>query len=525
MKNAKNKIAINIILISMLCNTSCSFSNEKQNETVTAASIASSESDDADDEFTTELPVHKGVWEVAEDGFIDCYYEFSGDYSGRKLKNNSSKIEAFTYEKTKDNTLVLHFEDRDEYANYNIGEDGKHLVLTYKEYQETLLWVSHGTFEDMGGLGLTFEAEDVTPFGLELKYTQKDGDVTGEITADQEFCVIIYDEETDDGGYTSYFGNDGEELVIDKDSSGSLSVDWTEVVGALEPGNYVLKFRIRDIRNNGGDWDSFDYRVWFTVPEYEDSQRTSTLQDSSSIEPLSIKTDKTSDSYSKKGSEPRETWMDLSLDYYSLSGDVSEEFLTRRKEYFDAISTEYDELKKRFEDYIVSDEYKDLDSVSGMNNNTHSTTEYLERNDKLLYSSIVVSSGSYGGDWYCSYNTFNYDVQKQKEIMLSDVVTDLTAFKLAIIKAINENPPSIGYTSDFSEYAYILDDTYYNKEDTESGTVNWTLDSEGLTIYFSAYQISNDPCKYTIPYSSEVINEYYILLEGNSYQSEYNTGN
>ena len=31
----------------------------------------------------------------------------------------------------------------------------------------------------------------------------------------------------------------------------------------------MLAFNIRDVRNVGGDWDSFDYRVWFTVPDID----------------------------------------------------------------------------------------------------------------------------------------------------------------------------------------------------------------------------------------------------------------
>lgn len=61
-----------------------------------------------------------------------------------------------------------------------IGEQ----ITTYQDYQQSLSWMSHGTLEDIGGLGLTFTASDITPFGCRLNYAQNGGWSTGEITAD-----------------------------------------------------------------------------------------------------------------------------------------------------------------------------------------------------------------------------------------------------------------------------------------------------------------------------------------------------
>ncbi len=62
----------------------------------------------------------------------------------------------------------------------------------------------HGTLEDMGGLGLSVIAEDVTPFGCTLKYEQNGGDVTGEITAEKSFSIILHDDGNDEWGFTDY---------------------------------------------------------------------------------------------------------------------------------------------------------------------------------------------------------------------------------------------------------------------------------------------------------------------------------
>ena len=88
-------------------------------------------------------------------------------------------------------------------------------------------------------------------------------------TQEDEFNaqMPVHSEDDDEWGYTDYFGMEGQTFTIEKDSSGEIQIDWTSKLGMLIPGDYVLSFQIRDIRNVGGDWDSFDYRVWFSVPQ------------------------------------------------------------------------------------------------------------------------------------------------------------------------------------------------------------------------------------------------------------------
>ena len=299
----KRRKAIWGILVSMLVLSACSFSNtneiKQDNEAVIEESVEeSSTTQEPEEIFKPEMPIHAGVWQVEDYGDISYYYDFKDDNSGRRVRFYEGDIEEFTYEVTDGKNLVLHYDDRDEYANYSFGEDGKHLVLTYKDYQQSLSWVSHGTLEDMGGLGLSFTTEDVTPVGCTLKYSQKGGYVSGDITVDQCYCVILYDEDEGNWGFTDYIGDEDQTYTIDKNSSGSLTLDWGRKLGALKPGTYALKFRIRDVRNVGGDWDSFDYRVWFTVPDQNadqplrnetygmlDSGDNNNYEDYSSIEP------------------------------------------------------------------------------------------------------------------------------------------------------------------------------------------------------------------------------------------------
>ena len=268
------KKVVGTILIGKLIMSACSFSNSKEAEqnSVSASAEKSSElfispDQTLEEEFNAQMPVHFGIWQAADYGRTNYYYEFSKEYIGRRLGANAGDVEEFSYEVNDGDNLVMHYADRDEYAHYSFGDDGKHLVLTYQDYQQNLQWMSHGTLEDMGGLGLTFTVKDITPFGCTLQYSQSGGYVTGEITADNYFSLIVQSEEDVEWGCTDYFGEEGQTFTIEKDSSGEIKIDWTSKLGMLVPGDYVLSFQIRDIRNVGGDWDSFDYRVWFSVSQ------------------------------------------------------------------------------------------------------------------------------------------------------------------------------------------------------------------------------------------------------------------
>ena len=268
------KKVVGTILIGMLIMSACSFSNSKEAEqnSVSASAEKSSElfispDQTLEEEFNAQMPVHFGIWQAADYGRTNYYYEFSKEYIGRRLGANAGDVEEFSYEVNDGDNLVMHYADRDEYAHYSFGDDGKHLVLTYQDYQQNLQWMSHGTLEDMGGLGLSFTAKDITPFGCTLQYSQSGGYVTGEITADNYFSLIVQSKEDGEWGCTDYFGIEGQTFAIEKDSSGEIQIDWTSKLGMLVPGDYVLSFQIRDIRNVGGDWDSFDYRVWFSVSQ------------------------------------------------------------------------------------------------------------------------------------------------------------------------------------------------------------------------------------------------------------------
>lgn len=255
--------------------------------------------------------------------------------------------------------------------------------------------------------------------------------------------------------------------------------------------------------------------------ELQDKNEVQTeRQDSSKLDEISVDVKNNTYTYDECGPEPRSTTMYILIDYYELEGEcLSSPFLEDREDFFSTINEDYDKRKVQFEEYIKSDLYKEKDVVEGMNSEKHICKEYIERNDKLLYSSIVSISETYGGNWMGGYRSFNYDFQKQENIDLSDVVIDYTVFKKTVIEELNSNPPEIQYVEDYSYYEYLLYNAYYGQDDYEE-QVAWTLDKNGLTLYFGTSQIG---CEYiyTIPYTSENINPYYMLLSDEEYDSEF----
>lgn len=258
-----------------------------------------------------------------------------------------------------------------------------------------------------------------------------------------------------------------------------------------------------------------DYEVSTT-----DEPRTEVRQNPSNLQELSIKTELIENNYNEKGPEPRDSYVDLSLKYYQLSGDVSSDFLKEREKFFNEISKFQLEKKQAFEDFLQSDYYDDLDSVIGWNNEIHHTIEYLERNDLTIYSSLVVSNGSYGGAGYCDFTAFNYDIQNGTELTLADVVNDYDALKSIVIDTVTTDPPSIFYNNDPNYIGSFIDNVFYNNDVPLSDKVVWTMDEKGLTIYYSKTQLG-DAYRCTIPYSEKCINPYYRLIEGVDYNSEY----
>ena len=120
MTDMKNKV-VGAILIGMFVLSACSFSDPKELEpssVVTSSEEASETFTTADknsaDDFNAQMPVHAGVWKAADYGETKYFYEFSQEYSGRRVSVYEGTVEVFSYELTSGDNLVIHYADRDE---------------------------------------------------------------------------------------------------------------------------------------------------------------------------------------------------------------------------------------------------------------------------------------------------------------------------------------------------------------------------------------------------------------------------
>ncbi len=183
------------------------------------------------------------------------------------------------------------------------------------------------------------------------------------------------------------------------------------------------------------------------------------------------------------------------------------------------LRTDYSDSNKEYRDSISADETDPF---------IYSAWVYLEnyvrRVDSkclsLLSSLDTFAGGAHG---YQGFTSINFDVATGKEIPLSDVVGDEQGFTDAIVKALID-----GYGEDsffYDGYSSLADmiavnvkntmhpDQAVADEDGSAAHFEWTLDAEGLTVLFNAYDIAAyamGTITTMIPYSSGLINADYI---------------
>ncbi|MBR4579761.1 MAG: hypothetical protein IKO32_00840 [Lachnospiraceae bacterium] len=237
-------------------NTISEVSSEEKTEVISETDL---------DGFEKSVPFHQGIWEARSYDRAIGWYEFSETYEGRKLDSNEGDAKAFTYETVDNQQVIFHFEEGEKVAEYRFGENGKIVTLTFEKDQITLFWISHGTLEDIGGLGLTFSVENVTPSGCTLICQQSGGYVSGDIVADKSFNLLMFSGNS--WVWSDLIGSPTETIDIQKESNTEWTLDWTSYRENLSPGRYYLCFQIRDVRNKGGDWDSYYYRVEFQIED------------------------------------------------------------------------------------------------------------------------------------------------------------------------------------------------------------------------------------------------------------------
>ena len=153
------------------------------------------------------------------------------------------------------------------------------------------------------------------------------------------------------------------------------------------------------------------------------------------------------------------------------------------KEKADKLEKERKEETQRYKEDETAKEM--APSGYELNNNV-----YIHRADSKVLSALEVYSGYSGGaHGYYTYDAWNYDAQTGEKIPLDDVIADKDRLAEALKTALKKK-----YTEDvfFEDMGETIDKEIH--EIKEDGTVmksTWTLDPQGITFYYSPYEIGS----------------------------------
>ncbi|NLX75372.1 MAG: M56 family metallopeptidase [Synergistaceae bacterium] len=148
------------------------------------------------------------------------------------------------------------------------GKDGRYVRLNDELYDELVKSFQQDTIKD-DTWGITLSTVDVTPKGLTIAYTQKDGAPTGDLQTGSHYWVEKYQTnkwvslmhlpQEHDIAWTS------EAWRIPTDDTVEWKVDWQWIYGKLSKGSYRIGKSITDFRKTG----DYDEKVYYAVFEIE----------------------------------------------------------------------------------------------------------------------------------------------------------------------------------------------------------------------------------------------------------------
>ncbi|MBR5240193.1 MAG: DUF3298 domain-containing protein [Clostridia bacterium] len=111
------------------------------------------------------------------------------------------------------------------------------------------------------------------------------------------------------------------------------------------------------------------------------------------------------------------------------------------------------------------------------------TGVYLQRADSRILS-FLEQNDIYSGGMHPNhyYNTYNFDSVTGEEILLTDVITDMDILPELLSEKLIENYPDVVFfEEELPEYFAEYEPTDYR----------WTLDYQGLTVWFSPYEVAS----------------------------------
>lgn len=158
--------------------------------------------------------------------------------------------------------------------------------------------------------------------------------------------------------------------------------------------------------------------------------------------------------------------------------------------------------------------------------------QYLRRiDDKFVSLTSANSSFAGGAHGYTGYSSVTYDINTGKEVDLKDVIPDeeklkttleeklLEVYSLDEFLLLDKDESLSGTILPYIQATYEPDKVDPSDENARH-PLNWSLDPDGVLIYFNAYDIapfSTGCVMALIPYSSGLIADEYLPQDGNTY--------
>ena len=164
-------------------------------------------------------------------------------------------------------------------------------------------------------------------------------------------------------------------------------------------------------------------------------------------------------------------------EYSDAYPNISKTLDEAAKADFDEAKAFYDEILNNYKTAVSAGD----DPMGGWFYEVHPA---IVRSDNRIVS-IVKQEFSYAGGAHPDtvYYSSVYDTQSGKLLSLSDVATDTDALKKLVISAIKENYPDTAF---FDE----LDDAIGSFFAKDGELLDWSVDYDGMTFYFSPYDIA-----------------------------------
>lgn len=200
-------------------------------------------------------------------------------------------------------------------------------------------------------------------------------------------------------------------------------------------------------------------------------------------------------------------------DYPALTEAVNQ-FNT---EYISVAQGYVDELKKN----ALSD-YKEMPKEHWIGPYEFKSKMLLKRaDDKVLAVEEQVYCYEGGIHGVSFYDAYNFDVQTGERIALEDVITDMDSLADVLITEITEKYPDLG---DWDEHFWddVFEEYITPTQEEYQPTFTWTLGYDGVTFYFSNYEIgsyADGVQRITLCYSEypQILNDDYFKNVDNHY--------